>query len=140
VPDVGPGQVLELERDVLGDMAHPRPVAQPGDEAAATTERTGMVLEGRQEGDQRIGEVRDLVGRVVLQHAEVDEKPDDRLTGPVVRSAQHARLEDPKGRSRTTFRGVRCAPGRSLGAGLRAGHGVGHGFLLRRLVSTSQPD
>ena len=140
VPDVGPGQVLELERHVLGDVAHPRPVAQPGDEAAATTERTGVVLERRQQGDQRIGEVRDQVGRVLLQDAEVDEEPDDRLASPVIRSAQHARLEDPKRGSRTTPRGVRCAPGRSLGAGLRAGHGVGHGFLLRRLVAPSRPD
>ncbi len=58
VADVGPGQVLELERDVLGDVAHPRPVAQPGDEAAAPAERAGVVLERRQQRDERIGEVR----------------------------------------------------------------------------------
>ncbi len=35
VADVGAGEVLELERDVLGDVADPRPVAEPGDEPAA---------------------------------------------------------------------------------------------------------
>ncbi len=64
VADVGPGQVLELERDVLGDVAHPRPVAQPGDEAAAPAERTGVVLERRQQRDERIGEVGQGVRRV----------------------------------------------------------------------------
>ena len=29
VADVGPREVLELEGDVLGDVAHPRPLAQP---------------------------------------------------------------------------------------------------------------
>ena len=33
VADVRAGQVLELERDVLGDVADPRPLAQPADEA-----------------------------------------------------------------------------------------------------------
>ena len=58
VTDVGPGQVLELERDVLGDVADPCPLAQPGDEAAAPPERAGVVLERRQQRDQRVGEVR----------------------------------------------------------------------------------
>ena len=61
VADVGAGQVLELERDVLGDVAHPRPVAQPGDEAAAPAERAGVVLERRQQRDERVGEVRAAV-------------------------------------------------------------------------------
>ena len=52
VADVGAGQDLELEGDVLGDVADPRPVAQPGDEAAAPAERAGVVLEGRQERDR----------------------------------------------------------------------------------------
>ncbi len=58
VADVRAGQVLELERDVLGDMARPRPLAQTGDEAAPTPERAGMVLQRRQQRDQRFAEVR----------------------------------------------------------------------------------
>ena len=61
VADVGAGQVLELERDVLGDVADPRPVAQARDEAAAPAERAGVVLERRQQRDQRLGEARDQV-------------------------------------------------------------------------------
>ena len=63
VADVGAGQVLELQRDVLGDVAHPGPFAQAGDEAAATAERAGVVLEGRQQGDQGVVEAREGVGR-----------------------------------------------------------------------------
>ena len=100
VADVGPGQVLELERDVLGDVADPRPLAQPGDEAAAPAERAGVVLERRQQRDQRVGEVREQVGRVLLEDAEVDQQPDDRLARPVVGTAQDARLEDAQGRRR----------------------------------------
>ena len=100
VADVGAGEVLELERDVLGDVADPGPVAQPGDEPAAPAERAGVVLERRQQRDQRVGEVRELVRRVLLEDAEVDEHADDRLARPVVRAAQDARLEDPQGRRR----------------------------------------
>src|SRR5215210_1045203 len=35
VANIGTGQVLELERDVLGDVASPGPLAQSRDEAAA---------------------------------------------------------------------------------------------------------
>ena len=96
--DVGPGQVLELERDVLGDVADPRPLAQAGDEAAAATERAGMVLERRQQRDERVGEVREQVRWVLLEDAEVDQQPDDGLACPVVGTAQDARLEDAQGR------------------------------------------
>ena len=94
VADVGAGEVLELERDVLGDVAGPGAVAQPRDEPAAAAERAGVVLERREEGDERVGEARDLVGREVLEDAEIDEQADDRLARPVVRAAQDAGLED----------------------------------------------
>ena len=38
VADVGAGEVLELERDVLGDVAGPCPFLEPGDEPAAAAE------------------------------------------------------------------------------------------------------
>ena len=106
VADVGAGEVLELERDVLGDVADPRPVAQPRDEPAAPAERAGVVLEGRHERDERVGEAGELVGRVVLEDAEVDEQADDRFARPVVRAAQDARLEDAQGRQRSARRPV----------------------------------
>ena len=111
VAHIGTGQVLELERDVLGDVPHPGPLAEPGDEAATTAERAGVILERRQQRDQRVGEVRQRVRRVPLEHAEVDEQADDRLARPVVRAAQHARLDDPQAGlgSRRRARG-RAAP------------------------------
>ena len=59
VAHVRAGEVLELERDVLGDVADPGALAQAGDEPAATAERAGVVLERRQQRDQRVVEVRD---------------------------------------------------------------------------------
>ncbi len=45
VADVRAGEVLELERDMLGDVADPRPLSKPADEPAAPTERAGVILE-----------------------------------------------------------------------------------------------
>ena len=100
VADVGPGEVLELEGDVLGDVAGPRAFSQAGDEAAAPTEAAGVVLEARQEADEGVGEARDLVAWEILEDAEVDDHPDDRLAGPVVRAAEDSRFDDPEGRLR----------------------------------------
>ena len=44
--------------------------------------------------EQAIDEARDLVGRELLQHAEVDEHLDDGLARPVVRAAEDAGVED----------------------------------------------
>ena len=137
VAHVGAGQVLELERDVLGDVTHPRPVAQPRHEAAPPPERAGMVLERRDQRDQRVGEVRDRVRWELLEHAEVDEHPDDRLARPVVRPAQDARLDDAQGRFRARHAGrVRGSPARlravRVESGLPPGDGrrLGHGLPL----------
>ncbi len=51
VADVGAGEDLELEGDVLGDVARPGAVAQAGQEATAPAERAGVVLERRHELD-----------------------------------------------------------------------------------------
>ena len=137
VADVGAGQVLELERDVLGDVTHPRPVAQPRHEAAPPPERARVVLERRHQLDQRVGEVRDRVRGELLEHAEVDEHPDDRLARPVVRPAQDARLDDAQGRFRASHAGrVGGSPARlravRVGSGLPPGDGrrLGHGLPL----------
>ena len=127
VADVGAGQVLELERDVLGDVARPRPVAQAGDEPAAAAERAGVILERRQQGDQRLGEVRQQVRGVLLEDAEVDQEADDRLARPVVRAAQDPGLEDAQGRRGPAVEAERGAatggpPGRPSGCGCRLRH------------------
>ena len=135
VADVGPGQVLELERDVLGDMTHPRPVAQPRHEAAPPPERTCVVLERRHQLDEGVGEVRDRVRGELLEYAEVDEHPDDRLACPVVRAAQDACLDDAQrwfgpshtgrvGRSPARLGAVRVGGGLPPGDGRRLGHGT----------------
>ena len=96
VADVGAGEVLELERDVLRHVPDPGALAEPRDEPAAPPERAGVVLERRQHADQRVDEARDLVARELLEHAEVDDLADDRLARPVVGAAEDARLEDPE--------------------------------------------
>ena len=96
VADVGAGEVLELERDVLGHVPDPGALAKPRDEPAAPAERAGVVLERRQHPDQGVDEARDLVARELLEHAEVDDLADDRLARPVVGAAQDAGLDDPE--------------------------------------------
>ena len=50
-----PGLALELQGDVLGDVARPRAVAQPGDEAAAASQRAGVILQpGEQVEEGRV--------------------------------------------------------------------------------------
>jgi hypothetical protein len=111
--DVGAGKVLELERDVLRDVAHPRPVAQARHEPAAPPERASVVLERRHQLDQRVGEVRDRVRRERLEHAEVHQHPHDRFARPVVRAAQDARLEDAQRRfGARRARRIRGSPAR----------------------------
>ena len=122
VADVRPGKVLELEGDVLGDVAGPRPFAKSGDEAATAAEAAGVVFEAGEEVDERLGEARDLVAWELLEDPEVDQHPDDGLASPVVRSAQDPGFEDPQARlgpaagrarigSRTAARRVFGGPG-----------------------------
>src|SRR5258706_2261509 len=102
VTNVGAGEVLELEGDVLGDVAGPGSIAEPRDEAAATAEAAGVVLEAREELDEGVGEARDLVRRVVLEDAEIDDHPDDRFACPVVGATEDPRLDDHEGRLRAS--------------------------------------
>jgi hypothetical protein len=154
VADVRAGEVLELERDVLGDVAHPRAVAEPRDEPAAPAEAAGVVLEARQQADKSVCEARDLVRREVLKDAEIDDHPDDRLAGPVVRAAEDPRLDDLEGglgaaaagpvrgaalrrRARRRIRAGRCRrrlPGPRFRCRLR------HSALLPRAHSYVRPE
>ena len=81
-----------------------------------------MVLQGRQEPDERVGEAGQEVRRELLEDAEVDEHPDDRLARPVVRAAQDARLEDPEVGGRLGSRRVGTGRGGSGRGGSSRGH------------------
>ena len=130
VAGLGAGEVLQLEGDVLGDVAEPGPLAEPADEAAATAQRAGVVVERREHADEGVGEVRDRVARPALEVAEVDEHPDDRLRRPVVRAAQDPALEDPEAsggpavraapRGRRALDAAGCGRSPSAAAALRA--------------------
>ena len=69
------GDVLQLQRHVLQDVAHPGAFAlgQPPDEPARLAVGTAMSLEPGQRGNERVGEPRtQLARRPVLQRTEVD--------------------------------------------------------------------
>ena len=130
VADVRAGEVLELQRQVLGHVAGPGAVAQPGDEAAAPAERAGVVLQGGDQRHQRVHEPRDPVGRPLLEHAQVHDLADHGFAGPVVGAAHDARIHD--------LQGWRGAGARVRGAGrLRRGGCVGR--VGRRGPGLSRP-
>ena len=52
--------LLELQRDVLGDVAEPGALAQPLDEAALVAARAGVLGQAGQQLEQLVGEARDL--------------------------------------------------------------------------------
>ena len=81
------GLLLQLQRDVLGDVAEPGALVQPVDEAAGDPARAGVPGQPRQQLEQPVGEAVEGVAGVVLQAAEVDDEVDRRLVGPDVRPA-----------------------------------------------------
>ncbi len=121
--DVRSGFPLELERDVLGDVAEPRPVDQPFAEPAAASERARVLGDAREQRQETFDEPRDLVGRPFLQGPKVDQHPDARLVGPVVGAPENLRLDDLQirlgfarlGRRRLALEGVTAGASRRLG-------------------------
>ncbi len=78
--DALPGHVLELQRHVLQDVAHPGAFAlgQPPDEPARLAVGTAVLLEPGQRGNERVGKPRtQLARRPVLQRTEVYVQLDD---------------------------------------------------------------
>ncbi len=94
VPDIRAGEVLQLERNVLGNMAGPGAVAEAGQEAAAPVEGAGVILERRHPLDQAVDEAGNRVARELFEAAEVHDHPDDLRTRPVVGTAEDPRLQD----------------------------------------------
>ena len=79
---------------MLGDVAHPGPVAKALDEPAGAMQREAMVTKAGQQVDQRVGELGQRVGGPVLERAEVDQEPNRRFVGPVVWSPKDLDLQD----------------------------------------------
>ena len=85
---------------MFGDVTGPRPFVEARDEPTPSAQRTGVILQGRQQCDEGLREVREEVGWELLQDAQVDEQPNDRFARPVVRTAQDAGLQDAQGGAR----------------------------------------
>ena len=88
------GFPLQLERDVLGHVTHPGAVPQPLDEATGPVEGTAVIMQPRQQVDQRVREGRERVRGPVLERAKIDEQADGGLIGPEVGPAQDLAFED----------------------------------------------
>ena len=93
-PDVVTDDLLEGERAVLGDVPEPGAFVEPLHEATAAAARARVVLEAGQHLEELLGEAGQLVGRVVLERAQVDDEVDGLLVGPDVRAAVDAGLQD----------------------------------------------
>ena len=87
-------QRLQLEGDVLSDVAEPGALVEALDEAAAAAAGAGVVVEPGHGLEQLLGEARQRDGGVVLEGAEVDDEVDGLLVGPDVGAPVDPRLED----------------------------------------------
>ncbi len=81
------GQRLELKRDMLQHMAHPRAIVQTLDEAARFAERAVMLVERRYQTNELVVETFDLVAGAVFQLADVHLQQNHRHPCPDIRSA-----------------------------------------------------
>ena len=135
VADLGAGEVLELQRDVLRDVAHPRAVLEAGDEAAPAVQRAGVVLEGGHPGDEAVDEP----GILVVGNCSSTPRSTSILTTgcarPVVRPAQHPRIEDVEGREGTAGPRSRAV---ALGAAPVRGGSLGGGGVRARCLGASR--
>ena len=77
---------LELQRDVLRDVSHPRSLVEPLDESAGMPAGALVPLQARKQLDKSVSEARNRVARVSLENAEIDDEVDGLLIGPEVRT------------------------------------------------------
>ncbi|MFN8591966.1 MAG: hypothetical protein U0031_10955, partial [Thermomicrobiales bacterium] len=87
--DFGSGQVLQFEGDVLQDVAHPRPLAHPLQEAARLADGAGMLVQPWQQFGEMLVEAGNLVGRPVLEFADIDLEQDGGHPCPDVRAPEN---------------------------------------------------
>ena len=85
---------LQLDRDVLRDVAGPRALDQPFAEPSGVSSRARMLSDAGKRVEQGLCEALDRVGRPELERAEVDEQLDRRLVGVVVGPAEDALVDD----------------------------------------------
>jgi hypothetical protein len=85
---------LQLDRDVLRDVAGPRALEQPFAEPAGVSPGARMLTDAGNDREKRVGEAFDRVGGPELERAEIDEQLDRGLVGVVVGAAEHALLND----------------------------------------------
>ena len=91
------GHVLELDGDVLQDVAHPGALTlgEPADEAARLAVGAAVLVEAGQRRDQRIGERgAELAGGPFFERAEVDPEPDDGKMRVEARADVHGLIND----------------------------------------------
>ena len=93
-PHVVADRLLQLQSDMLGDMAQPGALVQPLDEPAPPPAAAAVVGQPGQPLDQGVGESWQLVGREVLQHSEVHDELNGGLVMPDVRAAVNPARED----------------------------------------------
>ncbi|MNS98249.1 hypothetical protein D3C72_1326120 [compost metagenome] len=88
------GQVLQLKRHVLEDVAGPRTFLEPLQEAAALANAAAMLDQRREPGRQAFVEPRDLVGGEILQFADINPCLQHRPICPHIRAAQRHDIEN----------------------------------------------
>jgi hypothetical protein len=81
-------QQLQLNGDVLHDVAHPCAAHQTGEEAAAVADAAVVLDQPRQPSVEPVVESVNFVGRVVFHLAQIDQRLDDGAVGPDVGSTQ----------------------------------------------------
>ena len=81
-----PGEILQLERDVLHDMTHPRPQLQPREKSATHTLGTSVLDERRNHRLQSVDESGNRVRRKVLELSEVELPLDHGAVGVQIRT------------------------------------------------------
>ena len=93
-PDLHAGDVLQLQGDVLDDVAEQRALAHAHDEAAALVLGAAVLLEAGDELDQRVGEAPERVGEDLVVLLEVDLEDDHGAVAVVVGAAQRAPVDE----------------------------------------------
>ena len=85
---------LQLQRDMLQDVAGPGAFFQPLQEAAALAHAAAVLHQAGQPGRQALGEAGQGVGGAVFQIADVDQRFDDRAISPNVGAAQRGHAQE----------------------------------------------
>ena len=89
------GEPLQLQGDMLDDMAEPRPLLQPLHEAAAPAVRAAVPLQPRQPPEEPVGKALDPVAGPILQPPQIDLDTDHGRVAVEMRAPVNAGLGHP---------------------------------------------